>query len=82
MRETGEIRQSDSAQSALNFPRGKFYPPILHPCHVGDFGFYESPRDRADIRRGGEIGYFFSAKYTFRFELEIYKVGFPYGLQL
>ena len=33
---------------------------------------------KSRLKKGGEkIGNFFSAKYTIRFELEIYKVGFP-----
>ena len=42
--------------------------------------FYVFLRKEPIKERGGKkFGNFFSAKYTIRFELEIYKVGFPFN---
>ena len=50
------------------------YIPYIKPTFLGSMYSFGKSR----LKKGGEkIGNFFSAKYTIRFELEIYKVGFP-----
>ena len=60
-----------------SFPGGKITHPSCSPLWVERWWFYVFLRKEPIIERGEKIGNFFSAKYTIRYELGIYKVGFP-----